>query len=257
MKYNWNINYVKCLEYRLNLSEWAVVDLLWHLPTWAEWKEIEWEIYFYLSTKKMTEELPVISDKPNTFLKLLCSLKSKDLVNHKIIWNKGYYKLTDKWKSFFVKLFDSEDEGMEKNPYKCGKKSILCVEKNPYNNNTSNNITSNNSSSNNTILQKFKEFLENEETKNTATAETLKVFFSLWFYTTESVEEFKKWLKEKVVEKYFNYQGGLAKFLNELEKFRLHYSNAENIWKCKNHKLRLINWVEISLKPKKYAPTPK
>jgi DNA-binding PadR family transcriptional regulator len=137
MKFNWNINYIKCLEYGLNLSQWAVMDMMMNLSSWAEWKEINWEIYYYLSASKLVEELPLISDKKNTFLVILKVLKEKWLIDSILDSNKSRYKVTQKWKSFLFEVF----QGVEKNQDKSWKKSRLGVEINQDNNNTSYNNT--------------------------------------------------------------------------------------------------------------------
>lgn len=160
MKFNWNINYIKCLEYGLNLSQWAVMDMMMNLSTWAEWREINWEIYYYLSASKLVEELPLISDKKNTFLVILKVLKEKWLIDSILDLNKSRYKVTQKWKSFLFEVF----QGVEKNQDKSWKKSRLGVEKNQDNNNTSYNntrINKNNNISNDILLQK-KEIFEKE-----------------------------------------------------------------------------------------------
>lgn len=75
-KYYGSINYMKCKEYGLNLSEGAVMDVLCQMSSWANAKEIDGIIYYYISSGKLAEELPIVSDKKNTFLKILQSLKS-------------------------------------------------------------------------------------------------------------------------------------------------------------------------------------
>ncbi len=165
MKFNWNINYIKCLEFWLNLSQWAVMDMMMNLSTWAEWKEINWEIYYYLSASKLVEELPLISDKKNTFLVILKVLKEKWLIDSILDSNKSRYKVTQKWKSFLFEVF----QGVEKNQDKSWKKSRLGVEKNQDNNNTSYNntrINKNNNISKDILLQKTSEDDEKRNLKS-------------------------------------------------------------------------------------------
>ncbi len=184
MKYNGNINYIKCLEFGLNLSQWAVMDLMTHLSTWAEWKDIDGEIYYYLSTQKMTQELPLISENKNTFLKILKNLKEKELIEHKIYWNKWYYKLSEKWKTFVSKIFSADIQGVEKNPYKCGKKSTLGVENFPHNNNTSNNNTNINNNSKELLQQ-------NAESEKNFWDENINMLLS-FLYQTIGIDQFKE-----------------------------------------------------------------
>lgn len=135
MKYNININQIKCIEYWLNLQQWAILDLIGNTGVWAEWKVFEWETYYYLSAWKIIEEYPIISDKKNTILWIIKNLLIKWLIIKIFSNNKSWYKLTKQWKSFFTSV--------EKNQEGYWKKSIPSVEKNQYNNITSNNITIN------------------------------------------------------------------------------------------------------------------
>ena len=227
MKYNWNINYIKCLEFWLNLSQGAVMDLLTHLSSWAEWKEIDWEIFFYLSTSKMIEELPIISENRGTFLKIIQTLKEKELINHKLYQNRSWYNLTEKWKSFISQVFDEKyekegvenfthsTESVEKITHKCVKNYTPGVEKITHYNNTSNNNTSNNKISKDILYEKkeksFLEIFEEKILKNEEFLEKIKNKFSLeneslkssaenfLIYWTEKNENWKKekWEKQK------------------------------------------------------------
>lgn len=134
------------------------MDLMTHLPLWADAEVIDWEIYYYFTTQKIIEELPIISDKKRTILANVQILKEKWLLSHKIHNNKGYYKLTELWKTF---IFDDKkisvqnsahlEEGMQKNAYKYAEKCTPGVQKNAYNNNTSIN---NNKISKDILLEK-------------------------------------------------------------------------------------------------------
>ena len=135
MKYNININQVKCQEFWLNFSQWAVMDLLLSISTRATGKEINWEIYYRLTTGKLIEELPVISDKKNTFTVIIGVLIERWLLGRFMQGNLTYYKLTESWKSFH--------KGHEKNHTTSWKKSWLGDEKNHDNNNTIYNNTYN------------------------------------------------------------------------------------------------------------------
>lgn len=159
MKYTWYINYIKCKEFWLKINQGAIMDLMTHLPLWADAEVIDWEIYYYFTTQKIIEELPIISDKKRTILANVQILKEKWLLSHKIHNNKGYYKLTELWKTF---IFDDKkisvqnsahlEEGMQKNAYKYAEKCTPGVQKNAYNNNTS--INNNNKISKDILLEK-------------------------------------------------------------------------------------------------------
>lgn len=141
MKYNININQIKCLEYWLNLQQWWMMDILSHLSTWADPITTETWIYYYLSRWKLIEELPIISNNKNTFQKIIKSLKDKWLIEHYHNQNekKWYYRLSNLWKTFTLD---------EKNPQAWWKKSSTLEEKNHHYNTTIYNTTNNTLSSN-------------------------------------------------------------------------------------------------------------
>ena len=95
MKFNLNINQVFCQKYNLTFQEGAVMDIMSHLSSWASGKEIAGEIYYYFSAKKMCEELPILALKERSMLAVVKKLKDKGLLDHIILDNKGYYRVTD------------------------------------------------------------------------------------------------------------------------------------------------------------------
>lgn len=141
MKYNININQIKCIEFWLNLQQWWMMDILSHLSTWAEPIITETWIYYYLSRWKLIKELPIISNNKNTFQKIIKSLKDKWLIEHYHNQNekKWYYRLSSLWKTFTLE---------EKNHQATGKKSSTLEEKNHHYNTTIYNTTNDTLSSN-------------------------------------------------------------------------------------------------------------
>lgn len=243
MKYTWYINYIKCKEFGLKINQGAIMDLMTHLPLWADAEVIDWEIYYYFTTQKIIEELPIISDKKRTILANVQILKEKWLLSHKIHNNKGYYKLTELWKTF---IFDDKkisvqnsahlEEGMQKNAYKYAEKCTPGVQKNAYNNNTSNNNTSinNNKISKDILLEKTEksfleifqekilwneEFLEKIKTKFEIENESLKNSAeNFLIYWTEKNEN---WRKERwQMQKTFDIQKRFFMWLSNEKKWR-------------------------------------
>jgi len=133
------------MEWWLNLQQWAVLSIFTTLSTWAEWKVIDSEIYYYFSAKKIIEEIPMITDKKDTILKIVKTLKDKKLIEHIIHKNKWYYRISPLWKTY-ISDKNNNLSGIENNPHKYRNKSIPSVEINPHNNNTSNNTTQDNNS---------------------------------------------------------------------------------------------------------------
>lgn len=134
MKYNININQIKCIEFWLNLQQWAIMDIMSQLSTWADPINTEQWIFYYLSFWKLVNELPIISYNKDTFQKQIKILKDKLLLDHyhDVKNSKWYYRLSSKWKEFM---------GQEKNPEGTGEKSLPPQEKNPDNNTTIYNTT--------------------------------------------------------------------------------------------------------------------
>lgn len=157
MKFNLNINQVFCQKYNLTFQEGAVMDIMSHLSSWASGKEIAGEIYYYFSAKKMCEELPILALKERSMLAVVKKLKDKGLLDHIILDNKGYYRVTDIWRGFL--FFDLEgmqnnvegcsemQGGMQNNAHKGAEKCTPGMQNNAHNNNTiynnTNNITNN------------------------------------------------------------------------------------------------------------------
>lgn len=119
MQYNIHINQIKAIEWDLNEKEALIIDTITRLPTWAKWKEINWEIYYYLSAWLLVKELPFISNSKWSFLNLIKKLKEKWLLEYKRIWNESYYNLTTKIKEWYSSPTDwwsevslDSDEGL-------------------------------------------------------------------------------------------------------------------------------------------------
>ncbi len=93
------INQKKCFEYWLDLNHGAMIFLVSKLNTWATSIDVDWEIYYYLTTKRILNRLPTISNEETV----------QKMINHLVdIWiiksinkaNARYFNLTEKWKEF-------------------------------------------------------------------------------------------------------------------------------------------------------------
>ena len=146
MKYNLHINQVKCQEWWLNIQQWILMWLFTQLSTWAEWKEIDWNIYYYFSANKIIQEVPIITNNKRTILTIIKWLKDKELLDHIIINNKWYYKISDMWKSY-ISDNNNDSASMQKNAQGYAKKCTPSMQKNAHNNNTSNTSTNYNKES--------------------------------------------------------------------------------------------------------------
>jgi hypothetical protein len=148
MQFTILINQSRALEWGLNAQQAFLFAYLYGCPAWAETCNVDGDLYFRLSKKKVCEDLPLLTDKPNTIHKILKCLESAGLILMAVFDNETHISITEKgigWnRSEGVEknptLGKKSTEGVEKNPHRGGKKSTVGVEKNPTNQSISNKI---------------------------------------------------------------------------------------------------------------------
>ncbi|XDZ50247.1 hypothetical protein AB8Q18_08550 [Neisseriaceae bacterium CLB008] len=106
MKYFSNINNEKCLEWGLNLTQGALMDLLSQLPGWAEESFIDGKVYYWASRNEVIKELPVAYSKPDTVYRHMMDLKKLGLIDHIKLGQKDMVAITQKGKEWSFR--DSE-----------------------------------------------------------------------------------------------------------------------------------------------------
>ena len=155
MQYTVTINQVKALEWGLNAQQTLLFAFVYECPSWANPIKTGTGIYFALSKAKIVEELPLLTDKPDTAYRLLKALRDAGLIELSSNANITLIRLTEKAKEWNRKLDGSEKyptskaiEGRkkirstsEKSPSKIGKKSEQGSEKSPTNQDTNNQGT--------------------------------------------------------------------------------------------------------------------
>lgn len=162
MQYTISINQVKALEWGLNSQQALLFSFVYECPSWAKPIKTDNGIFFALSKAKIVEELPLLTDKPDTAYRLLKGLESAGLIELSHTANISLFRLTDRAKEWNRKLDGSEKypisevcEGRknlrptsEKSPSKVGKiseqgrkKIREGSEKSPTNQGTSNQGT--------------------------------------------------------------------------------------------------------------------
>ena len=109
MRFNTNINNVKCIEWGLNATQGALFDLLNQLASWASTVIINDVVYYHISKNKIIEELPLFFRKRDCVYRNLKILKNKKLINHVFLGGKDLVCLTDSGKSW--NCFNSNDLG--------------------------------------------------------------------------------------------------------------------------------------------------
>ena len=80
MQYTVTINQVKALEWGLNSQQALLFAFVYESPSWANPIKTDTGIYFALSKSKIVEELPLLTDKPDTAYRMLKVLEDAGLI---------------------------------------------------------------------------------------------------------------------------------------------------------------------------------
>ena len=124
MKYSLYINQVKAIEWGLNPQQAILFSFLYELPSWANSEIINGEPYYWVTKPKIIEELPLLTDKPDTIKRLIKQLEEKGLVSRAVKDKCRLYVKTTKlgktWNDSHEqvgkKIPTSTGGGREKNP---------------------------------------------------------------------------------------------------------------------------------------------
>ena len=157
MQYTITINQPKALEWDLNAQQTLLFAFVYECPSWANPIKTDSGIYFALSKAKIVEELPLLTDKPDTAYRLLKALRDAGLIELSSTSSITLIRLTEKAKEWNRKIDGSEKyptskaldgrrkirSTSEKSPSKVGKKSEPRSEKSPTNQDTNNQGTNN------------------------------------------------------------------------------------------------------------------
>jgi len=156
MQFTLTINQVKALEWGLNSQQALLFSFVYGCPSWAKPMQTPDGIYFALSKAKITDELPLLTGKPDTAYRMLKALEEVGLIELSSTSSITLFRLTEKATEWNQKLDGSEKyptpptgtkgrkkirSTSEKNPSMVGKKSEPRSEKNPTNQDTNNQDT--------------------------------------------------------------------------------------------------------------------
>ncbi|MCW2272402.1 phage replication protein [Pseudomonas sp. JUb96] len=155
MQFTVTINQAKALEWGLNSQQALLFAFVYGCPSWAKALKTDDGIFFALSKAKIVEELPLLTDKPDTAYRMLKALEEAGLIELSSTSNITLFRLTDKAAEWNKKQDGSEKyptppqtkgrkkirSTSEKSPSKVGKKSEPGSEKSPTNQDTSNQDT--------------------------------------------------------------------------------------------------------------------
>ncbi|MHA6127118.1 phage replication protein [Pseudomonas fluorescens group sp. PF-1] len=155
MQFTVTINQAKALEWGLNSQQALLFAFVYGCPSWAKALKTDDGIFFALSKAKIVEELPLLTDKPDTAYRMLKALEEAGLIELSSTSNITLFRLTQKATEWNKKQDGSEKyptppeskgrkkirSTSEKSPSKVGKKSDLGSEKSPTNQDTNNQVT--------------------------------------------------------------------------------------------------------------------
>ncbi len=162
MQFTVTINQAKALDWGLNAQQALLFAFVYECPSWAKLVKTDDGDFYALSKAKIVEELPLLTDKPDTAYRLLKAIAGAGLINLSSTNNITLVQLTAKGKEWNKKLDGSEKyptkkekvgkksdpvprkkirARSEKSPSKVGKKSDPGSEKSPTNQDTSNQDT--------------------------------------------------------------------------------------------------------------------
>ena len=135
--YNIHLNMIKVQEWKINLSQATLFDLYSKSTSWATEIIHEGLTYYWCARTKVIEEIPVLTDKPDTVYRLTKELAAAGLIMYERINGKDCIRLTEKGKSWNSEKNPSKAQNSENYPNDLGKKSENNSEKNPTYNTTS------------------------------------------------------------------------------------------------------------------------
>lgn len=145
MQYTVSINQSKAQEWGLNAQQAMLFAFVYECPSWCNPVTKDGVVFFALSKLKIVEELPLLTDKPDTAYRMLRALRDKGLIDLDSTNAITLVRLTEK-----AKAWNQKENGSEKYPIRVGNKSDQGrknirggSEKSPTNQDTSNQDTKN------------------------------------------------------------------------------------------------------------------
>lgn len=132
MQFILTINQVKALEWGLNAQQAMMFSFIYQVPSWAKPIIVERRTFYAISKEKIIQELPLLTEKPDTAYRILKALELVEVIELSSTPKITLVRLTEKGRSWNTS---------EINPSKVGKKSELRSEKNPTNQDTNNQDT--------------------------------------------------------------------------------------------------------------------
>lgn len=134
MQFTVLINQVKALEWGMNAQQAMLFAFIYQVPSWARPVMVDQKIYYAISKAKIVQEIPLLTDKPDTAYRMLKGLELIEVINLSSTSKITLIRITEKGREW------NRSENL---PSMVGKSSEVRSENLPTNQITSNQITSN------------------------------------------------------------------------------------------------------------------
>lgn len=132
MQFMLHINQVKALEWGINAQQAMMFSFIYTVPSWAKPIVVDRRTFYAISKEKITQELPLLTEKPDTAYRILKALELVEVIELSSTSKITLVRLTEKGRTWNTS---------ENFPSKVGKKSEVRSEKNPTNQDTNNQGT--------------------------------------------------------------------------------------------------------------------
>jgi len=118
MQFTISINQSKSIEWGLNSQQAVLFSFIYSCPSWCNPVTTDSGTFYALSKAKIVEELPLLTDKPDTAYRILKQLQSAGVIEISSTHKITLVRLTDKGKQW-----NKKNNGSEIYPNHIGKKS--------------------------------------------------------------------------------------------------------------------------------------
>lgn len=132
MQFIVTVNQVKALEWGLNAQQAMLFSFIYSVPSWARPVLMDGKTYYAISKEKITAELPLLTDKPDTAYRILKALELVEVISLSSTPKITLVRLTEKGRTWNTS---------ENYPSRVGKKSEVRSEIFPTNQDTNNQDT--------------------------------------------------------------------------------------------------------------------
>jgi uncharacterized phage protein (TIGR02220 family) len=103
MQFTLLVDQQAALEWELNTQQAILFSFVHQLPTWAGHVNKNGDIFYAISKQKIVDELPILTDKPDTAYRLLRQLQDKGVVELSSTSKITLVRITDKGKRWNMK----------------------------------------------------------------------------------------------------------------------------------------------------------